>query len=92
MELDLITQYVLALAPAITSIISMVVALGVGIGHIRKATNLTVSEVKENSKAMSERQSSLEAQLSAVHRENAELKKNLNRVMKKLENVYIKEE
>lgn len=92
MELDLITQYVLALAPAITSIISMVVALGVGIGQIRKANNLTVSEVKENNKAISERQSSLEAQLSAVHRENAELKKNLNRVMKKLENVYIKEE
>ena len=92
MELDLITQYVLALAPAITSIISMVVALGVGIGQIRKANNLTVSEVKENSKAIHERQSSLEAQLSAVHRENAELKKNLNRVMKKLENVYIKEE
>ena len=90
MELDLITQYVLALAPAITAIISMVVALGVGIGQIRKANNLTVSEVKENSKAIRERQSSLEAQLSAVHRENAELKKNLNRVMKKLENVYIK--
>ena len=37
MDIDVITQYILSIAPAVTAIMGMVVVIGVGIGKIKKA-------------------------------------------------------
>lgn len=85
MEIDVITQYILAIVPAVTAIVGMVVTIGVGIGKIKKANSTTVDEVVKVSK----RQQLLESQLSDVHNENIELKKQLRKAIAKLEHVHI---
>jgi hypothetical protein len=45
MEIDLITQYILTLTPAVSAIIATIVALGVGIGQIKKANIMTTETV-----------------------------------------------
>lgn len=92
MNFDEITQYVLSIAPAITSVIGMVVSFGIGIGKIKKANRVAVDEIEITSKAVRERQAQLESQLLAVHRENAELKKEMTKVMKKIQHVEITED
>lgn len=88
MEIDIITQYVLAIAPAFTAVVGMIVSLGVGIGKIKKANSETKSEVRE----LSESDKALKHQLREVHKENAELKQQLSEVMAKLKHMYFIEE
>lgn len=87
MDLDIITQYVLAIVPAFTAVVGMIVTLGVGIGKIKKANSETSSQVKE----LSETDKSLKRQLVQVHKENVELKKQLNEVTARLKHMYFVE-
>jgi len=82
--LDAITQYILALVPAVTALVGMAVCVGVGIGKIRKANQDTVDSIDRVGK----RSQSLEDQLKEVQAENIQLKRDLRKVMAKLEHVH----
>ena len=86
--LDAITQYILALVPAVTALVGMAVCVGVGVGKIRKANRDTVDSID----TISRKSQSLESQLQTVHAENVELKRQLRKVMAKLEHVHIVDE
>lgn len=87
MDLDIITQYILAIVPAFTAVVGMIVTLGVGIGKIKKAN----SETKEEVKSLSETDRALKKQLRDVHQENVELKKQLNEVTARMKHLYFVE-
>ena len=82
--LDAITQYILALAPAVTALVGMAVCVGVGVGKIRKANQDTVESIDRVGK----KSQSLENQLKEVQAENIQLKRDLRKVMAKLEHVH----
>ena len=82
--LDAITQYILALVPAVTALVGMAVCVGVGVGKIRKANQDTVDSIDEVGK----KSQSLENQLKEVQAENIQLKRELRKVMAKLEHVH----
>lgn len=86
--LDVITQYILALVPAVTALVGMAVCVGVGVGKIRKANRDTVDSIDRVSK----KSQSLESQLADVHRENIELKKQLRKLMAKVEHIHFVED
>lgn len=87
MDIDIITQYVLAIVPAFTAVVGMIVTLGVGIGKIKKANSETTTKVTE----LSENDRALKRQLQDVHRENVELKKQLNEVTARMKHLYFVE-
>lgn len=82
---DTISQYILTIVPALTALIGVVVALGVGIGKIRKANRETADKVEEVSK----NDKLLKARLADTHKENVELKKQLGEVLSRLNHVHI---
>lgn len=88
MDIDVITQYILSIVPAVTAVIGMVVTLGVGIGKIKRANKDTVDEVKENSKGLRRTNEELKAELVQVHKENVELKKEMTKLMAKVEHIH----
>lgn len=87
MILDAISQYILAIVPSVTAVIGMIVALGVGIGQIKRANNDSVKEVREVSKSDKD----LKKQLRDVHRENEQLKAQLNEVLARMKHMYFVE-
>lgn len=87
MDIDIITQYILAIVPAFTAVIGMIVTLGVGIGKIKKANSETTTKVTE----LSENDRALKRQLQDVHKENVELKKQLNEVTARMKHLYFVE-
>lgn len=88
MILDAISQYILAIVPSVTAIIGMIVALGVGIGQIKKANSDATKEVRE----VSRNDSDLKRQLREMHKENMELKKQLTEVLARMKHMYFVEE
>lgn len=102
MEINEIYAIIIAAAPAITAVIGIVVALGVGIGNIKRANNTVINESKDaHQKTMAEIKISNE-ELKAFNvelvktnqelkRENAELKEQLTKVMDKLNHVHVKD-
>lgn len=87
MDLDIITQYVLAIVPAFTAVVGMITTLGIAIGKIKKANSETTKEVK----TLSENDRALKRQLIEVHKENVELKKQLNEVNARMKHLYFVE-
>lgn len=92
MDIDIITQYILTLTPAVTAIISVIVALGVGIGKIKKANKETVEEVKATNKELKARQSKIEETNLNLAQENITLKKDLRQLMAKIQHIHFTEE
>ena len=95
MNLDIITQYILAIVPAFTAVVGMVVTLGVGIGKIKKAnreTSNTVMEISNDNKELKEEIKSLVKQNRDLKKENMDLKKSLDKVSTRMEHMYYVEE
>lgn len=91
MNLDIITQYILAIVPAFTAVVGMVVTLGVGIGKIKKAnreTSDTVIEVSKESRELKAEMTELVKQNRELKEENKELKESLNKVSARMEHLY----
>lgn len=86
--IDVITQYILSLVPAVSALVGMVVCVGVGVGKIKQANRDTVESID----AVGKRSENLENQLANVQHENAELKKQLRQVMAKLDHVHVVED
>lgn len=81
MDIDVITQYIMVIAPAATAIISTVVALIVGIKKIKNAGDSTVDEVKKSNDKIAESN-------RILHEENLHLKESLNKITAKMEHMY----
>lgn len=84
MEIDAITQFILAIVPAFTAVVGMITTLGVAIGKIKKANKETTELVQDTNKANVE----LRHQLNAVMKENAELKREQRKINAKLDHMY----
>lgn len=87
MDIDIITQYLLALVPAVTAVAGMITTVGIAIAKIKKAN----VETKEEVKNLSDTDKALKKELREVHKENAELKHQLNEVMAKMKHMYFVE-
>ena len=77
-QIDTITQYILAIAPAVTALMGMIVVIGVGIGKIKSALKGNIESVERigsDSKAIKAQNAELKRQNIELKRENAELKK-----------------
>ena len=81
MDLDIITQYILALVPAVSAIMGMAVIVGVGIGKIKKA----ITGNEEKVERFTSRTKAIEEQNIELKRENRELKKALVELNKKID-------
>lgn len=77
MNIDIVTQYVLAIAPSVTAIISVATAMIISIKKIKNET------MKSNAAVAKENRDIKEA-LAAVIKENAELKKAQKALMNKI--------
>lgn len=86
--IDAVTQYILALVPAVTAVVGMITIFGVGIGKIRKANKDATNEIKETHKENLE----LRRELRETMKENKELKQSLKKVTAKMEHMYYIEE
>ena len=84
MEIDVITQYILAIVPAFTAVVGMITTLGVAIGKIKKANKEATEEVKEAHKE----NIALRKEMVATAKENRELKQHLNKITAKMEHMY----
>lgn len=102
MEISEITAFIITLAPTISAVIGMIVTIVVGIKKIRSASDDTLKRVKQaNSDTLEEcRKQNAEviqnvAQIAQKNdeltRENAELKRDMRKIMAKLNHVHIKE-
>lgn len=88
MDIDIITQYILSIVPAVTAVAGMITTVGIAIAKIKKANATTANKVEE----LSHNDRALKKQLIEVHKENAELKHQLNEVSAKLKHMYFVEE
>lgn len=79
-----IYNYLLTLGPAITSIVTCVATIIVGIKKLKAATSDSLSSLKRQVDSTTE----LTQQLNAVVAENAQLRKELVRLTKKAYNIY----
>ena len=84
MEIDAITQFILAIVPAFTAVVGMITTLGVAIGKIKKANKETTDLVQETNKE----NVNLRHKLNIVMKENAELKKEQRKINARLDHMY----
>ena len=100
MEISSITALIMSIAPAVTAVIGIIVALGVGIGNIKKANQDTVNTAKKAHKdtidMLAEQNAKLMENVSQIAqnnvelvRENEELKRHLRKIAAKLDHVHI---
>ena len=92
MEISQITEFIIAAAPAITSVIGIIVALVAGIKRIKQANRDTLDECRKQNAAVVENVAQIAQNNEDLRRENQELKKDLRKVMAKLNHVHIKED
>lgn len=83
MDIDIITQYILSLVPAVSALTGMAVIVGVGVAKIKKAFN--------------QRDADLNTHLNNVHqenlylkRENREIKEELKKITKDIHKIHTK--
>ena len=88
MELDIITQYILAIVPAFTSVVGMVTTLGVAIGKIKKANKDATAEIKE---AHADNRA-LRKEMAEVMMENKEIKQDLKKITARMAHMYFIED
>ena len=92
MEISQITEFIIAAAPAITSVIGIIVALIAGIKRIKQDNRDTIEECRKQNAAVVENVAQIAQKNDELTRENAELKRDLRKVMAKLNHVHIKED
>lgn len=80
MDFSQVTQYIIEIAPAVTSLIGVVVALVVGIKKIKATGDSTIQEIKDQTKEISDAN-------AALMKENLELKGELKKVLNDIHNV-----
>ena len=89
MEISEIYAIIIAAAPAITAIIGIIVSLAVGIKRIKQANTDTLGEVRSKNAYLEKKVDQIAQKNEDLIRENNELKKDLRKVMAKLNHVHI---
>ena len=87
-QIDAITQYVLAIVPAVTALMGMVVVIGVSIAKIKNALKGNIESVEKignESRAIKTENAELKRQNIELKRENAELKRAFTNFCNKIE-------
>ena len=84
-SIDAITSYILAIVPAVTAIVGMIVVVGVGIGKIKTALGGNEVKIENISRTQSARLKAIEEQNVAIKKENVELKKALVELNRKID-------
>lgn len=87
-QIDTITQYVLAIVPAVTALMGMVVVIGVGIAKIKQALKGNIESVEkigDDTNEIKKQNVELKRQNIELKRENAELKKTLTDFCNKID-------
>lgn len=86
--MEQIMQYLIEFSPAITAFIGIIVSLVVGIKKIKAHNNDTLDEIKSaNAKIIELYQQEVEKRQD-VQRENEEIKRDLRKMMTKLNHVH----
>ena len=83
MNIDTIINYVITIAPAVVSILTVISTMIVSIKKIKHSSEETVNEVKSQNEINEE----LKEQLVAVTTENAELKREVRKCINKMNHV-----
>ena len=89
--MEQLMQYLIEFSPAITSFVGILVSLIVGIKKIKAHNKDTLDEIKTaNAKIIALYQEEVEKR-EEVQRENNELKRDLRKIMAKLDHVHFEE-
>ena len=89
--MEQIINYLIEFSPAITAIIGILVSLIVGIKKIKAHNNETLEEIKTANERIIELYQQEVQKRQDVQRENEEIKRDLRKVMAKLNHVQIKD-
>ena len=92
MEISEITALILGLAPALTAVIGVIVSIVVGIKRIKHDNTDTLNECRKQNASVIENVAQIAQKNDELTRENAELKRDLRRVMAKLNHVHIEDD
>lgn len=92
MEISEITAYIISLAPTISAVIGIIVSLVVGIKRIKHDNRDTLDECRKQNAAVVENVAQIAQKNDELTRENAELKRDLRKVMSKLNHVHFEED
>ena len=90
--MEQVMQYIIEFSPAITSVIGIIVALIVGIKRIKNNNDKTLDEVKTSNAKILALYVEEKEKREEVQRENSELKRDLRKIMAKLNHVHFEEE
>lgn len=92
MEINAVYEIIIAAAPAITSIIGIIVSLVAGIKRIKQANRDTLNEVRDTNAKIIENVAKVVEKNEALQRENEELKMHLRKISARLHHVHIIED
>lgn len=91
MEISAIQDIIIAAAPAITAVIGIIVSLIAGIKRIKHDNRDTLEECRKQNAKVIENIAQIAQKNEELRRENAELKRDLRKVMAKLSHVHIED-
>ena len=89
--MEQVMNYIIEFSPAITAMISVIVAIIVGFKKIKGHNDKTLNELRDAEQRIILINAQRNEDLESLKRENAELKADLRKVMAKLEHVHIKD-
>jgi len=92
MEISQIYEIIIAAAPAITAIIGIIVSLVVGIQKVKANNKEAIDEMKKTQVKIIEINTQQVQLNEDLRRENAELKRDLRKVMAKLSHSHVEDE
>lgn len=89
--MEQVMQYIMEFSPAITAMISVIVAIVVGFKKIKGHNDKAIKELRDAEQRIIIINEQRNEDLESLRRENAELKADLRKVMAKLNHVHIKD-
>lgn len=89
MEISAIQEIIIAAAPAITAIIGIIVSLIAGIKRIKQANRDTLEECRKQNASVIENVAKIAKDNEELRQENEELKRDLRKMVAKLNHVHI---
>ncbi len=91
MEISEITALIMSMAPTISAVIGIIVSVAVGISRIKQANRDTLDECRKQNASVIENVAQIAQKNEDLTRENEELKKDLRKVMAKLNHVHFED-
>lgn len=92
MDIDIISQYILSITPAVTAILTAIASVIIGIKNIKSTTTKTIAEVKQSTGEIKLENVNLKKKLNELSKENIELKHQMNEVLARMKHMYFVEE